>query len=108
MNHLFTFHVSRFGGATRGNVPRRPIKLTGRGMFFEENGRMFMGLPGEYVTVKPSTDPKRKADLDKVQFATKEQIFSHLADPTAWHSMTIIAKGNTFVHVVDGRGMSVA
>ena len=84
------------------------------GMFFEENGRMFMGQPGEFVTVKPLTDeakakdPKARALLDKTVFATKADVFSHIADATAWHSMTIIARGNTFVHIVDGRVMSVA
>jgi hypothetical protein len=87
------------------------------GMFFEENGRMFLAYPGEYVTVKPlgqltpeeaKKKNKPKARLDKVKFATTEEIFSHIADPTAWHSMTIIAKGNTFVHILDGRVMSVA
>lgn len=78
------------------------------GMFFEENGRMFMGYAGEYVTVKASTDPKRKCDLDKVVFAKRDEVFSHIADPTAWHSMTIIAKNNTFVHIVDGRVISLA
>lgn len=86
------------------------------GMFFEENGRMFMAYPGEYVTVKPLTDAdkaqdkrgKAKAKLDKVKFATTEEAFSHIKDATAWHSMTIIARGNTFVHILDGRVMSVA
>ncbi len=87
------------------------------GMFFEENGRMFMAYPGEYVTVKPlgqltpdeaKQKNKPKARLDKVKFATTEEVFSHVADPTAWHSMTILAKGNTFVHILDGRVMSVA
>ena len=86
------------------------------GMFFEENGRMFMAYPGEYVTVKPLIDADRaqdkrgkvKAKLDKVKFATTEEAFSHIKDATAWHSMTIIAKGNTFVHILDGRVMSVA
>jgi hypothetical protein len=84
------------------------------GMFFEENGRMFMGHPGEFVTVRALTDeakgkdPKARARLDKTVFATKADVFSHIADPTAWHSMTIIARGNTFVHPVDGRVMSVA
>lgn len=87
------------------------------GMFFEENGRMFLAYPGEYVTVKPlisapGGEPKKKnaprATLDKVKFATTEEAFSHIKDPTAWHSMTIIAKGNTFVHILDGRVMSVA
>lgn len=87
------------------------------GMFFEENGRMFMAYPGEYVTVKPlgeltpeeaSKKNKPKARLDKVKFATTEEVFSHITDPTAWHSMTIIAKGNTFIHILDGRVMSVA
>jgi hypothetical protein len=87
------------------------------GMFFEENGRMFMAYPGEVVTVKPfgqltpdeaKQKNKPKAQLDKVKFATTEEVFGHVADPTAWHSMTIIAKGNTFVHILDGRVMSVA
>jgi hypothetical protein len=87
------------------------------GMFFEENGRMFMAYPGEYVTVKPlgaltpeeEAKPKKpKARLDTVKFATTEEAFSHIQDATAWHSMTIIAKGNTFVHILDGRVMSVA
>lgn len=87
------------------------------GMFFEENGRMFMAYPGEYVTVKPlgalteaeaAAKNKPRARLDKVKFATTEEVFSHIKDATEWHSMTIIAKGNTFVHILDGRVMSVA
>jgi hypothetical protein len=86
------------------------------GMFFEENGRMFLAYPGEYVTVKPlgeltagekaKKNPPR-ARLDKVRFATAEETFSHVKDPTDWHSMTVIARGNTFVHILDGRVMSV-
>jgi hypothetical protein len=87
------------------------------GMFFEENGRMFMGSPGEYVTVKPlgeltaeeaAKKNKPRARLDKARFAATEEIFSHIKDPSDWHTMTIIAKGNTFVHVVNGRVMTVA
>jgi hypothetical protein len=78
------------------------------GMFFEENGRMFMGMPGEFVLVKPSTDPKRKCDLEKIPFATREQVFAHISDPTAWHSMAVITRGNTFVHIIDDKVMSVA
>ncbi len=87
------------------------------GMFFEENGRMFMAYPGEYVTVKPlgaltpeeaSKKNKPRARLDKVKFATTAEVFNHVKDPTGWHSMTIIARGNTFVHILDGRVMAVA
>ncbi len=87
------------------------------GMFFEENGRMFLANPGEYVTVKPlgeltpeeaTKKQKPRARLDKVKFATTEEAFSHVKDPTAWHSMVVIAKGNTFVHILDGKVMSVA
>lgn len=87
------------------------------GMFFEENGRMFMAYPGEYVTVKPlgaltpeeaSKKNKPRARLDKVKFATTAEVFNHVKDPTDWHSMTIIARGNTFVHILDGRVMAVA
>jgi hypothetical protein len=84
------------------------------GMFFEENGRMFLALPGEVVTIKPldpatrANDAKARATLDKLVFATKEEAFAHIADPTAWHAMTIVAKGNKCVHLLDGRVMSVA
>lgn len=87
------------------------------GMFFEENGRMFMANPGEYVTVKPlgqltpqeaTKKQKPRARLDKVKFATTEEAFAHIKDPTEWHSMVVIAKGNTFVHILDGKVMSVA
>ncbi len=87
------------------------------GMFFEENGRMFMAYPGEYVTVKPvgaltpeeaAKKNKPRARLDKVKFATTAEVFGHVKDPTDWHSMTIIARGNTFVHILDGRVMAVA
>jgi hypothetical protein len=87
------------------------------GMFFEENGRMFLAYPGEYAVVKPlgelspaeaAQKQKPRARFDKVKFASTEEVFSHIADPTAWHSMTIVARGNTFVHIVDGRVMSVA
>jgi hypothetical protein len=87
------------------------------GMFFEENGRMFLAYPGEYSVVKPlgeltpdeaARKIKPRARFDKVKFATTEEVFSHIQDPRAWHSMTIIARGNTFVHILDGRVMSVA
>lgn len=84
------------------------------GMFFEENGRMFMAYPGEHVIVKPlsdetkSKDKKAKATLDKVKFATTGEVFSHIADPAAWHSMTILARGNTCTHILDGRVISIA
>src|SRR5207249_822288 len=51
---------------------------------------------------------KARASLDKVKFATTEEAFSHVKDPTSWHWMTIIARGNTFVHILDGRVMSGA
>ena len=84
------------------------------GMFFEENGRMFMAYPGEYVTVKALSNeeklrnPRARASLEKVKFATTEEAFEHIKDPTDWHTMTIIAKSNTFVHILDGKVMSVA
>jgi hypothetical protein len=87
------------------------------GMFFEENGRMFLAYPGEYAVVKPlgeltpeenAQKQKPRARFEKSRFAKTEEVFSHIADPKAWHTMTIIARGNTFVHILDGRVMSVA
>jgi CubicO group peptidase (beta-lactamase class C family) len=78
------------------------------GMFFEENGRMFMGQRGQAVLVR-----ENKADPKKPLI----QQLGSLGDPTemeqaikrdGWNRYRVIAKGYHFAHIINDRVMSMA
>ena len=73
------------------------------GMFFEENGRMFMGQRGEAVIVRPAPAGKKKPEIEVV---------ASLGDPAeleagikrdGWNDYVVIAKGFHFTHIINGR-----
>lgn len=77
------------------------------GMFFEENGRMFLGQRGEAVIVKEVPAGKKKPVIEKV---------ASLGDPTelekaihreGWNDYTIIARGFQFTHIINGHVMAI-
>lgn len=75
------------------------------GMFFEENGRMFLGKRGQAVVVRageegPSIDVIGSIG-DPVEL--EKQI---LRDD--WNEYTIIARGYQFTHIINGQVMSLA
>lgn len=89
------------------NNPVAPPADKFTGMFFEENGRMFLAHRGQAVIVRPATDPKKPSI----------EVISSLGDPTEleavihrndWNDYTLIANGNQFVHIINGRVMSLA
>jgi hypothetical protein len=78
------------------------------GMFFEENGRMFMGQRGEAVIVRTAPEGEKKPLIE---------IVGSLGDPTElekvihrdnWNDYIIIAKGFQFTHIINGRVMAIA
>jgi len=78
------------------------------GMFFEENGRMFMAQRGEAVIVRSNPGDPKKPRIEK---------FASLGDPDElerairrndWNDYTIIANGNAFTHIINGRVLSLA
>jgi hypothetical protein len=77
------------------------------GMFFEENGRMFMGQRGDVVVVRANPDNPKKS---------KNEIIASVGDPAElekaihrddWNHYTVVANGNLFLHIINGRVMSV-
>jgi hypothetical protein len=78
------------------------------GMFFDEQGRMFMGQRGQAVIVRSNLQTPKKPKIE---------VIGSLGDPVDlekkimrddWNEMRIIARGFTFMHVINGQVMSVA
>lgn len=78
------------------------------GMFFEEQGRGFMGQRGQTVIVKHNSQNARKPLLDIVGSVGDPSDLEKVIDRDGWNEMRVIARGYTFVHVVNGRVMSIA
>lgn len=76
------------------------------GMFFEENGRMFMGQRGDVVIVRPGTEANKPV-IEKVATVGDPVELEKAIKRDDWNDYTIIAKGNQFTHIINGRVMSV-
>ena len=76
------------------------------GMFFEENGRMFMGQRGDAVIVRPGVEPK-KPKLEKIATLGDPAVLEKAIKRDDWNDYTIIAKGNQFTHIINGVVMSI-
>lgn len=77
------------------------------GMFFEENGRMFMGQRGDVVIVRSNEDSPNKPKIEKIAtVGTNEDLEKHIKRDD-WNEYTIVAKGNVFMHIINGHVMSV-
>jgi hypothetical protein len=105
----FDFRVSGGNSGMQYRSERLPdFGMRGYQADFEDRNRYTGMFFDELTPDEAARKIKPRARFDKVKFATTEEVFSHIQDPRAWHSMTIIARGNTFVHILDGRVMSVA
>ena len=89
------------------NKPDAPKADKFTGMFFEENGRMFMGQRGDVVIVRANKDNPKKPKVEKM---------ASLGDPTElekaikrddWNDYTVIASGNPFTHIVNGTVLGI-
>ncbi len=77
------------------------------GMFFEENGRMFMGQRGDVVIVRSNPDQPNKPNIEKIAtVGTNEELEKNI-DREGWNDYIVIAKGNVFMHIINGHVMSV-
>lgn len=78
------------------------------GMFFDEQGRMFMGQRGEAVVVRANAENPKKPQLEVVgSVGDAAELESHIKRD-GWNDYRIIANGFNFVHVINGRVMAVA
>lgn len=77
------------------------------GMYFEEEGRMFMGQRGDAVIVNPSPAGTKKADVTKVGNVGDHMQLADVIKRDDWNDYTIVANGETSIHIVNGRVMSI-
>ena len=78
------------------------------GMFFEENGRMFMGQRGQAVVVRTNEDDGNKPHIDVIGSVGDPAELEQAIDRDGWNSYRIVADGHTFTHIINDRVMSVA
>jgi len=78
------------------------------GMFFEENGRMFMAQRGEAVIVRANRDDPKKPKIEKIGGLGHADELEKAIRRDDWNDYTIIADGNVFTHIINGRVQTLA
>lgn len=78
------------------------------GMFFEENGRMFMAQRGQAVIVRENQQDPRKPQIEVIGSVGDLKDLETVIRRDDWNEMRVIAKGFSFTHIINGRIMSVA
>lgn len=77
------------------------------GMFFEENGRMFMGQRGDVVVVRSNKEKPEKPKIERIGTVGDPAVLEKAIKRDDWNDYTIIASGNQFIHMINGRVMSI-
>jgi putative heme-binding domain-containing protein len=78
------------------------------GMFFEENGRMFMAQRGEAVIVRKNAADPKKPHIEKIARLGDAAELEQAIRRDDWNDYTIIADGNMFTHIINNRVQSLA
>lgn len=77
------------------------------GMFFEENGRMFMGQRGDVVIVRSNKEQPTKPRIEKIaSVGANEELEKHILRD-GWNDYIVVAKSNVFMHIINGHVMSI-
>ena len=77
------------------------------GMFFEENGRMFMGQRGDVVFVRTGQDNPNKPAIEKVASVGDPVELETVIRRDDWNDYVVIARNNVFIHIINGQVMSI-
>jgi len=77
------------------------------GMFFEEGGRGFLGRRGDAVVVRTNPKNSNKPLIEKVGSVGDPAELAKAIQPGDWNDYTVIANGRSFMHIINGRVMSV-
>jgi hypothetical protein len=78
------------------------------GMFFDEQGRMFMGQRGQCVIVRSNPENAKKPNIEVIGTLGDPVELEKKISRTDWNEMRVIARGFTFTHIINGQVMSVA
>lgn len=77
------------------------------GMFFEENGRMFLGQRGDVVVVRTNPENTKKPMIEKIASVGDPVELEKVIKRDGWNDYTVIAKDNVFIHIINARVMSI-
>lgn len=77
------------------------------GMFFDEAGRMFMGQRGDVVIVRAGETDWKKPKLEKIGSVGDPKELEQAIKRDDWNEYIVIAKGNQFTHLINGRVMAI-
>lgn len=77
------------------------------GMFFDEQGRMFLGQRGQVVLVRPNTKDTNKPIIDQLGTIGDSAQLESIIRRDNWNEMRVIANGFTFTHIINGQVMCV-
>ncbi len=77
------------------------------GMFFEENGRMFMGQRGDVVIVRTNQENPRQPNIEKIATVGDAAELEKVIKRDDWNDYTVLARDNIFIHIINGHVMSV-
>lgn len=78
------------------------------GMFFEEQGRMFMGQRGQAVIVRSNAEKPKKPRIDVIGSVGDPIELEKVIKRDGWNEMRVVARGFAFCHFINGRAMSFA
>ncbi len=77
------------------------------GMFFDEQGRMFMGQRGQAVIVRTNTETPKKPHLEVIGSVGDSVKLEKTIHRDDWNTMRVVARGFTFTHIINEHVMSV-
>jgi hypothetical protein len=77
------------------------------GMYFEENGRMFMGQRGDVVIARANRENPKKPKIEKIGTVGDPKELEKFIKRDDWNEYTILADGKQSLHIINGHIMSV-
>lgn len=78
------------------------------GMYFEENGRMFLGQRGDAVIVTTGQEnPSKNPKIEKVGTVGDRVDLEKVIRRDDWNDYRIITRGTVSIHIINGQVMSV-
>ncbi len=77
------------------------------GMFFDEQGRMFLGRRGEAVIVRGNPENAKKPKIEKIASLGDAAELEKAVRRDDWNEYRIIARGFQFTHIINDRVMAI-
>lgn len=77
------------------------------GMFFDEQGRMFLGQRGDAVIVRTNSDNPKKPRIEKIATLGDPATLEKAIHRDQWNEFRIIANGFQFTHIINGQVMAI-